>query len=60
MQSAKIAISLPREVYNTVEKLRQMAEATLKLSKIEIHAHCESDDMYKTIDLLICQCADIL
>lgn len=36
-----------------VEKLRQIAEATIFVSKAEIHASSESDDMYAAIDLLI-------
>lgn len=36
-----------------VQKLRQIAEATILISKDTIHASAESDDMYATIDLLI-------
>ena len=36
-----------------VEKLRQIAEATILVSKAELHASSESDDMYSAIDLLI-------
>lgn len=36
-----------------VEKLRQIAEATILVAKGELHASSESDDMYSAIDLLI-------
>lgn len=36
-----------------VEKLVQMAEATIHLSKDDIHAHAESEDMYTSIDALV-------
>ena len=36
-----------------VEKLRQIAEATILVSKGELHASSESDNMYTAIDLLI-------
>lgn len=36
-----------------VEKLRQIAEATILVSKGELHASSESDNMYSAIDLLI-------
>lgn len=36
-----------------VEKLIQKAEATIHLSKDDIHAHAESEDMYTSIDALI-------
>ena len=36
-----------------VEKLRQIAEAKLHIPHNEIHAQAESEDMYKTIDLLV-------
>lgn len=36
-----------------VEKLRQIAEATILVNKAELHASAESDDMYTAIDLLI-------
>jgi putative sigma-54 modulation protein len=36
-----------------VEKLRQIAEATIMLAKGELHARSESDDMYASIDFLI-------
>lgn len=37
----------------TVEKLRQIAEATLHINGGEIFANSESEDMYASIDLLI-------
>ena len=36
-----------------VEKLRQIAEATILISKGEVHASSESDDMYSAIDTLV-------
>ncbi len=36
-----------------VEKLRQIAEATVMVNKGELHASSESEDMYAAIDLLI-------
>lgn len=36
-----------------VEKLRHIAEATILISKGEIHASSEADDMYAAIDLLV-------
>lgn len=36
-----------------VEKLRQIAEATILISKGEIHACAESENMYNAIDLLV-------
>jgi putative sigma-54 modulation protein len=36
-----------------VEKLRQIAEATIMVAKGTLHASSESDDMYSAIDLLI-------
>ena len=36
-----------------VEKLRQIAEATISISKCELHACAESENMYNSIDLLI-------
>jgi putative sigma-54 modulation protein len=36
-----------------VQKLRQIAEATVFISKGEVHAHAESEDMYTAIDLLV-------
>lgn len=36
-----------------VEKLRQIAEATILVSKEKLHASSESEDMYAAIDLLV-------
>lgn len=36
-----------------VEKVQQIAKATLHISGADIHAHSESADMYSAIDLLI-------
>jgi putative sigma-54 modulation protein len=36
-----------------VEKLRQIAEATITVTKGEVHASSESEDMYTAIDLLV-------
>ncbi|WP_133126727.1 ribosome hibernation promoting factor [Legionella nagasakiensis] len=36
-----------------VEKLRQIAEATVLVAKGELHASSESDDMYTAIDSLV-------
>ena len=36
-----------------VEKLRHIAEATLLISKGEVHASAESENMYTAIDLLV-------
>ncbi len=36
-----------------VEKLMQIAEATIFVSKAELHARSESEDMYTAIDSLI-------
>lgn len=36
-----------------VEKLRQIAEATILVSKGELHASSESEDMYAAIDDLV-------
>jgi putative sigma-54 modulation protein len=37
-----------------VDKLRHIAEASIHIPKLEIiHAKAESEDMYKTVDLLI-------
>lgn len=36
-----------------VEKLRQIAEATVLVSKGELHASSESEDMYAAIDMLV-------
>ena len=35
-----------------VEKLSQVAEATIFVSKAELHASCQSDSLYSAIDLL--------
>lgn len=36
-----------------VEKLRQIAEATVHIAKGELHASSESDDMYAAVDGLV-------
>lgn len=36
-----------------VEKLRQIAEATILVNKGELHASAESEDMYAAIDELV-------
>ena len=36
-----------------VEKLRQIAEATILVNKGELHASSESEDMYTAIDILV-------
>ncbi|MFI4919732.1 MAG: ribosome hibernation-promoting factor, HPF/YfiA family [Legionellales bacterium] len=36
-----------------VEKLRQIAEATILVAKDKLHASSESEDMYAAIDLLV-------
>lgn len=36
-----------------VEKLRQIAEATILVSKEKLHASSESEDMYAAIDSLV-------
>ncbi|TAL60192.1 MAG: ribosome hibernation promoting factor [Legionella sp.] len=36
-----------------VEKLRQIAEATVLVNKAELHASSESEDMYAAIDSLV-------
>ncbi|QMT61201.1 MULTISPECIES: ribosome hibernation-promoting factor, HPF/YfiA family [unclassified Legionella] len=36
-----------------VEKLRQIAEATVHVNKVELHATSESEDLYVAIDALI-------
>ena len=36
-----------------VEKLRQIAEATIHVAKGELHASSESEDLYAAIDTLI-------
>jgi putative sigma-54 modulation protein len=40
------------DVTLTVEKLRQKAEATVRVSGADLFAQCESEDMYAAIDLL--------
>lgn len=37
----------------TVEKLSQIAEATVHLTGTEVHAKAENDDMYTSIDSLV-------
>lgn len=37
----------------TVDKLLQKAEAKIHIPGCEVHASADSDDMYKTIDLLV-------
>ena len=41
------------QVTLTVEKLRQIAEATVHISGADLHAHAESEDMYASIDSLV-------
>ena len=36
-----------------VEHFRHIAEATVHIPKLEIHARSEDDDLYKAIDLLV-------
>lgn len=36
-----------------IEKLRQIAEATILVHKAELHASAESDNLYTAIDLLM-------
>lgn len=36
-----------------IEKVRQIAEATILVAKGEVHASSESEDMYAAIDLLV-------
>lgn len=36
-----------------VEKLRQIAEATILVNKGELHASSESEDLYAAIDILV-------
>lgn len=36
-----------------VEKLKQIAEATILISKGEVHASSTSEDMYTAIDILV-------
>ncbi|MCX7116134.1 MAG: ribosome-associated translation inhibitor RaiA [Gammaproteobacteria bacterium] len=37
----------------SLEKLVQIAEATVSVAKAEVHARAESADMYSAIDLLV-------
>ncbi len=37
----------------SVDKLRHIAEANIHAPKTEINAKAESDDMYKTVDVLV-------
>lgn len=41
------------QVTLTVEKNRQLAEATIHVSGADIHAHAEHDDMYTAIDTMV-------
>ena len=41
------------QVVLSVDKLRQIAEAKLHVPGTEIYADAESEDMYKTIDILL-------
>lgn len=41
------------QVTLSVEKLRQLAEATLHISGADIHGTSEHEDMYAAIDLLV-------
>ena len=41
------------QVTLSVQKLRQIAEATLHISGADIHATAEQEDMYAAIDLLV-------
>ncbi len=41
------------QVTLSVQKVRQIAEATLHLSGADIHATAEQEDMYAAIDLLV-------
>jgi putative sigma-54 modulation protein len=36
-----------------VEKLRQIAEASILVSKSKLHARAESEDMYVTVNMLV-------
>jgi putative sigma-54 modulation protein len=40
-------------VFFNINKLLQIAEATVHIPSVEIYASAESEDMYKTIDLLV-------
>lgn len=41
------------QVILRVEKLRQIAEATLHINQAEIHAHADDENMYAAIDSLV-------
>lgn len=41
------------QVVLKVEKVQQIAEATLQLNGAELHASAEDDDMYAALDLLL-------
>ena len=41
------------DVFFDVEKLRHIAEASIKIIKGEFHARAEADDMYTAIDELV-------
>ncbi len=41
------------EVTFSIEKLDQIAEATIKVAKGKLHAHAKADDMYTAIDTLV-------
>lgn len=41
------------QVILRVEKLQQIAEATLHVSQAEIHAHADDENMYAAIDSLV-------
>ena len=41
------------QVTLSVQKVRQIAEATLHISGADIHATAEQEDMYAAIDLLV-------
>ena len=40
------------QVILSVEKQRQKAESTVRISGGEVHAHAESEDLYAAIDML--------
>ena len=40
------------QVVLSVEKQRQKAESTVRISGGEVHAHAEADDLYAAIDML--------
>jgi putative sigma-54 modulation protein len=47
------AVITSTHIILTVDKLRQIAEAKLHIPGSEVYAEAESEDMYKTIDLLV-------